>query len=198
MRSQIAELDKQLGIELNATILRNIKLNHPAPDAIGIELLVPGGVQRIGEIDAASVAADFHHLRAAVQRLAGSGGMRGATYDAANVYRANQFGIKRIGDIILAHFSRAPAGSVQKAIIHRKIDIRKQRRHGFEALQQRRQLARFRGLSRNLDDFLYLEFPVRSSTRAMPQPDGTGKILQRYNHTDKTVSLRGIVGRAQL
>ena len=31
----------------------------------------------------------------------------------------------------------------------------------------------------------------------MPQPDGTGKILQRCNHTDKAISLRRIVRRAQ-
>ena len=127
--------------------------------------------------------------------------MRGATYDPANMNRADQLGIKRIGDIVLAHLSRAPAGSVEKTIVDGKIDVGEQRRHGLEALEQRRQLARIGWLGGNLNDFLDFKFSVRSSVasiRAMPQPDRTGKILQRCHHTDKTVSLRRIVRRAQL
>jgi hypothetical protein len=49
----------------------------------------------------------------------------------------------------LAHFTCAPAGHIEEAVVERKIDIRHQGRHGFEALQQRRQPV-FRGrLRRN-------------------------------------------------
>jgi hypothetical protein len=92
--------------------------------------------------------------------------MRCATHDPANMHRADQLGIKGIGNIVLPHFSRAPAGSVEKSIIDRQIDVRKQRWHGFEALQQRRQLARIGWFSRNLNDFFHFKFSVRPSVRS--------------------------------
>jgi hypothetical protein len=51
--------------------------------------------------------------------------MRRPTYDPTNVHRANQLGIKRIRDVVLAHLSRTPARSVEEAIINREVDVRK-------------------------------------------------------------------------
>ena len=56
------------GMICDAAVRSGIQLHHPAPNACGIELLVPGAIQRIGEVDALAVPADFHHLRAAAER----------------------------------------------------------------------------------------------------------------------------------
>ena len=46
-----------------------VELHHPAVEAVVIELRVDRAVERVGEIDALPVAADLHHLRAAVRAL---------------------------------------------------------------------------------------------------------------------------------
>ena len=54
----------------------HIDLRQPALDAVGIELVVPRAIERVGHVDALAVAADLDHLRRAVQRLARARGMR--------------------------------------------------------------------------------------------------------------------------
>src|SRR3954470_3940929 len=46
-----------------------VALGHPRADTGWEELVVPGAVAGIGEVDPPAVAADLHHLRAAGQRL---------------------------------------------------------------------------------------------------------------------------------
>src|SRR5882762_5434410 len=65
----IGALDEKLLVEIDATIRPGIELDHPTTHAVRIKLLVPGGVKRVGKIDALAVAADFNHLRAARQWL---------------------------------------------------------------------------------------------------------------------------------
>src|SRR5580704_4037639 len=108
MTTELAEIDQQFGIELHATVLSNVQLDHPAINAFRIKLLVPGGVQGIGEIHAASVAADLYHLGSSVQWLSRFSGMGSTTHNSADVHRADQLGIEGIRDIVLAHLSRSP------------------------------------------------------------------------------------------
>ena len=65
---------------------RRVELDHPAVDALGVELGVPGGVERVGQVDALAVARDLDHLRAAVQRAGGR--VRRALDDPAEPHRA--------------------------------------------------------------------------------------------------------------
>src|SRR5262249_55408298 len=65
------ELDKKLFVEFHPAAGVGIDLHHPALYAVGIELLIPGRVKRVGEVDAFAVAADLNHLRAAVEWLVG-------------------------------------------------------------------------------------------------------------------------------
>ena len=65
MNTIIAALDKKVLVEFDAALWIGLKLDHPTPHAIGIELFVPSGVKRVGEINAFAVAADFNHLRTA-------------------------------------------------------------------------------------------------------------------------------------
>src|ERR1700689_1308041 len=108
MATEIAKIDEEFGVEFYAAVISDIELDHPSLDPFGIELLVPGGVQGIGEKHAASVAADFDHLWPAVQRLARLCWMRSATNNSANVHRTDQLGIERVGDVILPHLARSP------------------------------------------------------------------------------------------
>src|SRR5258706_10814659 len=61
-------LHEEFRIEADTAIRLGVELDHPSLDAVGIELRVDGAVQRIGEIDPPSVAADLHHLRPAAER----------------------------------------------------------------------------------------------------------------------------------
>ena len=62
--------------------------------------------------------------------------------------RTGQFRVEGIRDIVLAHLAGAAAGGIEKAVVHREIDIGDERRHGTEALQERRQPILFRGFGR--------------------------------------------------
>src|SRR5688572_25493595 len=88
VRPHAVELDEPGGIERHAAVRISIDLRQPALDPVGIELIVPSAIERVREIDPLAVAADLHHLRRAVQRLARAGGMRCTTNDAADPYRA--------------------------------------------------------------------------------------------------------------
>src|SRR6266516_1631968 len=80
--------DEEALVEADAAALADVQLGHPRADAVGVELLVPGAVQGIGEVHALAVPADLHHLRAAGQWLARAGGVREAAHDAADPHRA--------------------------------------------------------------------------------------------------------------
>src|SRR3954471_14593708 len=68
----VLEFDEELWIEGHAAVRRDVDARHPAPNAVGVELRVPRGVERVREIDASAVATDLDHLRPAIQRaLAG-------------------------------------------------------------------------------------------------------------------------------
>src|SRR6266508_5506261 len=58
-------------VERHAALGLRIELGHPALDAVGIELGVPGCIQRVADVRAPTVAADLDQLRSTVQRLAG-------------------------------------------------------------------------------------------------------------------------------
>ncbi len=50
-------------VEADAAAIANVKLRHPRADAIGVELIVPRAIQRVGEVDALAVPTDLDHLR---------------------------------------------------------------------------------------------------------------------------------------
>src|SRR5215217_2666022 len=65
----VTEVEEEVGVEGHPTGRVSVELDHPALDALGIELRVPGQVEGVGDIDAAAIAADLDHLRSAVERL---------------------------------------------------------------------------------------------------------------------------------
>src|SRR5215203_3635801 len=69
VRSLVTEVEEEVRVEGHPAFGVGIELDHPALDAVGIELGVPGHVEGIGEVDAPAIPADLDHLRAAVERL---------------------------------------------------------------------------------------------------------------------------------
>ena len=66
---------------------------------------------------------------------AGLGRMLRLPHNPSEMDRAREFGIKGIGDIVLAHFAGAPTRHVEEAVIEGEIDVGDQRRYGFKPLQ---------------------------------------------------------------
>src|SRR5438045_6406612 len=154
MARESDECDKEVWIELHDSVGVKIQLNHPAIDAIRIKLLVPRCVEGIGEVYTVSVAADLHHLRAAIQWLVGLRWMSSAAHDAARMYGANPLRMEWIGNIVLDKFSRSPARCIEVAVIDGKIDVGQQRSHGLEAFQDVWELRRIGRLCGNFNDLL--------------------------------------------
>src|SRR5438067_5107458 len=60
------KLDEELFIELHPALRIGINFHHPALYSVRIELLIPRGVQRVGEISTFAVTADLNHLWTAI------------------------------------------------------------------------------------------------------------------------------------
>ena len=130
----VAEVHEEVGIYLDAAVGRCVYLHRPAAYAFRVELLVPSDVQRVGHVDAPSVAADFDHLGAAVQRRAAR--MRRLAGDAAEMHGAGELRVERVRYVVLPELAGSPARYVQELIVERQVDVGDDRRNRAEALQQ--------------------------------------------------------------
>src|SRR5947207_6442750 len=115
--------------------------------------------------------------------------MSSAAHDAARMYGANPLRMEWIGNIVLDKFSRSPARCIEVAVIDGKIDVGQQRSHGLEAFQDVWELRRVGRLGGNFDDLLNGPGAVGLA----PEPNRTGKIFERDDHPNKSISLGGIV-----
>src|SRR5215467_5620609 len=73
----LGEPSEEPRVERHAALGPGIHLGYPTADAVRIELGVPGGIQRVADVDTLPIAADFDHLRTAVERLTVRARMRG-------------------------------------------------------------------------------------------------------------------------
>src|SRR4051812_2575648 len=85
-----------------------VELRHPRADTGWEELVVPGAVERVGEVDPPAVAADLHHLRAAGQRPVRLSRVGGAAHDPAQTCRADLARPRRVRDVELLELAGAP------------------------------------------------------------------------------------------
>ena len=120
--------------------------------------------------------------------------MAGARDDPADPHLAGELGIERVGDVVLLQVAGAPARHIEKAVVHRKIDVGDQRRAGAEALEHRRQHVGARRLGRDADDLLHRPLVAV----AIPGPDRGREILQADHAVHEAVCLGRVVRRAQL
>src|SRR5580765_1128165 len=171
MRAQPVELDEELFIELHPALRVRLKLNHPTLQTVGINLLIPRSVERIGEIDALAIAADLHHLRAAVQRLLGLARVSRPSHNATQMHRARLPLVNWVRNIVFDELPRSPARNIKEAIVERQVDVRYQRRYRLEALKEQRQFFRVSRLSGNFDHLA--DGPLALATVfPEPHPDG--------------------------
>src|ERR1700691_477213 len=194
MAAEIPEFKKEFWINLHAALGSSIELDHPALNSFGRELRVPWCIERVCEINSTSIAAHLHHLRAAVQGRGPILRMSGAAHDTTQMHGTRLLWMKGVGHVVLQKFPGSPAGNIKEAVVERQIDIRDKWEYGLESLKQRRQLFRIGGLGGNFDHFLHATFAVL----AMPNPNGSGQIFQRYHYAKESIRAARIVGRAKL
>src|ERR1700722_3955377 len=92
--------------QLEATARICIGHHLGARYSIGIELVVPCRVERVGPIYPFAIATDLDHLRSASIGLAGW--VRRAADNAADVDRARKLRLSRVGDFVLTHLAGSP------------------------------------------------------------------------------------------
>jgi hypothetical protein len=78
------ERHKKIRVDPEAATRQRVHLHNPAANTFWVELRVSRAIQRIAEIDARAIAADFEHLRPAIQLA--TFGMGRVTYDAAELH----------------------------------------------------------------------------------------------------------------
>src|SRR5262245_56069329 len=111
------ELQKELPVEIESARGCDVQLRDPATDPVGIELLIPGAVERVRQVHATTITADLHHLRCAVQRSVRTCWMRLSLRDATQPYRSGLDRIERIRHVELLQLAGAPARDVQESVV---------------------------------------------------------------------------------
>ena len=86
-------------------------------------MLVPRGVERVGEVNTSTVTADLNHLRSAVERLLGLAGVSRATHDAAEMNRTRFLRVGRVRDVILNELAGTPTRNIKEAVVERQVDV---------------------------------------------------------------------------
>ncbi len=87
----------------------------------------------------------------------------------------------------------APAGDIEKPVVHRQIDVGDQRRAGLESLEHRGKLIFAGGFGRDLDHLLHRPLVAV----AIPGPDRGRQVLQAHHAVDEAVGLGRIVRRPE-
>src|SRR5271167_2940389 len=127
---------EELRIDFEAPVWAGIDDSNPAADTLGIELRIPRPVQRIAQVNPASVPAQLQHLRTAVQCTGFE--MRSMRDNAAQAHLACQLRPERVAYIPLLEIAGAEACDIEKAVVQTEIDISDKRRHRLERLQRGR------------------------------------------------------------
>ena len=81
-----------------------------------VELVVPGRVERVGDVEPPAVERELEHLRPAVQLATRV--VRLAEH-AAEPELPGQLGVGRVGDVVLAQVAVQPVREVEEAVVHR-------------------------------------------------------------------------------
>src|SRR4051812_3422800 len=95
----VRELDVELLVEGQPPSLADISLDHCCRNPVHIELVVPRRVQRVRPIASLAVAADPPHLRPPA--IVATTWMPRPARDPADLDRARQFWLHRVGHVIL-------------------------------------------------------------------------------------------------
>src|SRR5436309_5591737 len=96
MNSIILALQQEPRVEVHPSIGSGIELGHPTANAFGIELFVPRGIKRVGEINASAIPTHFYHLRPPGQGLVWILWMRRTAHDPSDSHRTSLLRTERV------------------------------------------------------------------------------------------------------
>ena len=119
MRRRASEVDEEARVELHAAVRVAVHAQQPGAQP-GIELVVPGRVQRVGDVEPAPVERELEHLRAAVEVAAG---VERPAEHAAELQLPGEPRVRRVGDVVLAQVAVQPVREVQEAVVHRDDEV---------------------------------------------------------------------------
>src|SRR5262249_39642799 len=114
VRPQLPKVHKEARLQCHPPCRVGIHPHHPTTH-LRVKLVIPATIERIGEVDAPSVAAHFHHLRPPLHHP--TCGMRRGIDQTTNTHRTREFWVKGVRDVILAQLPSPPARHVQEPII---------------------------------------------------------------------------------
>ena len=126
-----AEINEEVFVDFHAAVFR-VTIDHHHAAAIfsnlWVELIVPSGEQRGGDIEAFAVERELDHLRPTGDLTTVD--FRRFAKQATHPDLAGELWIGRISDVVLADVAVQPVAEIEKAIIHRQEDHADQARHG--------------------------------------------------------------------
>ncbi len=96
---------------------------------LGIKLIVPSAVERIGDVQPPAVQAELEHLRAAGEFAAVN--LPGLADQPADIDLPRSFGLNGSRDVVLPNVPLQPVGEIQESIVHRDDQIGDQPGHRF-------------------------------------------------------------------
>src|SRR5215467_15291973 len=94
-----------------------VRVGHDlnARRSIGVKLVIPSRVERVGPVDPLPVTANLDHLRTA--SIGASVRVRRTASDAAEADRARKRRLSWVGDVVLTHLAGSPARYVEEPVI---------------------------------------------------------------------------------
>src|SRR6185503_5787079 len=110
-------MDEAPRVERHRASFVDVDLRNPAANAFGIELVVPGAIERVRQVHPPAVAADLDHLRPAVDRLIAGYPIGRRAADSSELDGTGVHRIERIADVITAQLAGAEAGDVKRSIV---------------------------------------------------------------------------------
>src|SRR6266540_4138938 len=128
-------VDEEFRVECDTPRRGGVELDHPAVDALRIELRVDRAVERVGEINAPAVAADLHHLRSTIELAVLRTRVGRARHDPSNPHLSGELRVEWIRHVVLLQVAGAPARDVEEAVVHGQIDVGDQWGNRLEALE---------------------------------------------------------------
>ena len=124
-RRPVVEVDEEVRVHAHAALGIAVDLQHPGAK-LGIELVVPGRVERVGHVQPPAVQGQLDHLRPAVELAAR---VVVPSEDAAEPELTGELRVRRIGHVVLAQVAVQPVREIEEAVVHREHQVGDQSGH---------------------------------------------------------------------
>src|SRR5436190_5518024 len=114
-----AEINVEVLVDFQATVLRiavHLQEIRPCFGDLGVELVIPRTIERVGDVEPLAIKAELKHLRTAIELMILNAGCFPEQATAPNL--PSEFRMGRIADIVLANIAMEPVREVEIPIIH--------------------------------------------------------------------------------